>query len=53
MASERLVEAEQLSGSEREAYERSIAETLGVMYTGQFYPRVMGCLVLMMLYSRS
>jgi hypothetical protein len=52
MASERLVEAEQLSGSEREAHERAIAETLGAMYIGPLYPRVMGCLVLMMLYSR-
>ena len=34
IAFDRLVEAEQLSGSEREEYERAVKETLGTMYTG-------------------
>jgi hypothetical protein len=34
MAFDRLAEAEKLSSSEREGYERAITETLGTMYTG-------------------
>jgi hypothetical protein len=36
MASESLTEAEKLS--EREVHEKTIAETLGTMYTGLYYP---------------
>ena len=35
IAFDRLVEAEQLSGSEREEYERAVKETLGCWKTGR------------------
>lgn len=37
MAFESLTEAEKMSGSEGEAYEKAIAETLGTMYSGPYY----------------
>jgi len=45
------MESDKLSGSEREAYERVVAETLGTMDTGPLSPLLDG-LFLMTIFSR-